>query len=146
MAIDYQREEELEAARLAGSKVAAPKPTKKHLQLKQALDAKDAFDFVEDERKGPVAEVAKKGISGEAKNTLTAGMTGGSPLTGLLVLADAMEEGLEAPADLDDRMERFPELRDVHLDTGAAVRFPELAEDHAKAAGAAEMEEEEQER
>lgn len=62
------------------------------------------------------------------------------PLASMASLADQVEQSelsaLPSAADLDERMERFPELRDVMVPTGNAARFPELAEQPAPSASA----------
>lgn len=50
----------------------------------------------------------------------------------MIGLAESVEEGL-TQSDVDARMERFPELRDLELASGAAGRFPELGETPASA-------------
>lgn len=42
-------------------------------------------------------------------------------------VGESLEAGLATPS-VDERMERFPELRGVEVASGAASRFPELAE------------------
>ena len=70
------------------------------------------------------SEAVKRGLSGGPGDDLSAGsMVGGAAL-----LVEAAEDGLTEPANIEDRMDRFPELRDVELPTGNVARFPELAE------------------
>ncbi|MET0885695.1 MAG: hypothetical protein ABWX92_04520 [Mycetocola sp.] len=74
-----------------------------------------------------VGQAAHLGFTGGFSEEL-----GGSALGALSQIAEAAEAGSAAPVDLDERMARFPELRDVELATGNAARFPELAEESSQ--------------
>ncbi|ROR75975.1 hypothetical protein SAMN06295974_3880 [Plantibacter flavus] len=56
-----------------------------------------------------------------------ASVTNASPLNAVAGVLEHAEQGLtETDATRDARMDRFPELRDVTIPTGSALRFPEL--------------------
>ncbi len=67
----------------------------------------------------------------EAANGSNDQVSAASPIGGLIQVAESFESGLTSK-ERDERMERFPELRDVELPKGAAAQFPELAPEPAK--------------
>jgi hypothetical protein len=83
-------------------------------------------------RARPVAEAAAAHSTGA--------LQGVSSIDLAIDVAESAESGLSQDA-LEKRMQRFPELRDVTLPTGAAAQFPELAE-QPRAATVPEAEEE----
>jgi hypothetical protein len=74
-----------------------------------------------------VGQAANLGFSGGFSEELA-----GSPLGALAQIAEAAEAGSATPVDLEERMARFPELREIQPVTGNAARFPELAEEGVK--------------
>lgn len=66
------------------------------------------------------------GISG-ALGANPVGETGTISSVDLAIDVAESVEGAVDPQVLQERMERFPELREVELPTGAVARFPELA-------------------
>jgi hypothetical protein len=80
-------------------------------------------------------DIAEDATVGEAVNQgFVGGFAGGlspaSPLGAIAQIAEEMEEAeAERSANLAEHFDRFPELRGVEVPTGAAARFPELAED-----------------
>lgn len=64
-----------------------------------------------------------------------------SPLSMVARLADDLDKpapGL-SPEELEERMDRFPELRGVEMATGNAARFPELVETGSGGLGVAQQ-------
>lgn len=92
----------------------------------------------EREAKADKTRREQQGLAKLAAKSLGADLPGGSPLTAIVQVAEAAEEGLVNP-DVQQRLERFPEL-DVEVPTGNAARFPELASPAPAAAPASEEE------
>lgn len=78
-----------------------------------------------------VTQAAKGGFLEGFSDSLKAG----APVNALVEVAEAAETGQTKAADVVQRMDRFPELRDLEVATGNAARFPELAEQDLPAVG-----------
>lgn len=128
MAIDFEREEQPENGHHGehATEKSRQQP-KRQLPISGLLTAADAVEYQADEAQAGVSptvgQAAREGFTGGFSNELSAGATMGA----LLQVAESAEEGLSM-SDREARMKRFPELRGVELPTGAAARFPELAE------------------
>lgn len=124
MAIDYEREGQPHETQPERQEFQAQQSARGTLPVQQAARIAQIIEQQrdEDEEGLTVGKAVRAGFAGEM---------GGSPVGGLLQIGEAAEEGLSVPA-LDERMERFPELQGVELETGAAARFPELGEKPAR--------------
>ena len=64
---------------------------------------------------------------GVADQLDTGGFGTASPVGAAIAIGESLEEGLSGEG-IEERLERFPELRDVEVPVGVAARFPELHE------------------
>lgn len=71
-------------------------------------------------------------------------MPAGLAVQGLAEVAESALDGLTESTIVDERMQRFPELRGVEVAVGAAARFPELADLTRPMAEQAEAEDEQE--
>lgn len=118
MAIDYEKEEQQERA----------------LDQSQNGALRDIVQAA-----GAAHRVAA--IVGANDQLGSSGFGTASPLGAAIAIGESLEEGL-VKASVDDRLERFPELKDVEVPVGVAARFPELNE-RVKQPDSAEIDEQE---
>lgn len=71
--------------------------------------------------------VAVADMVGGARAGFSSGVGAASAIGAAIEVGESLESGLTEP-NVDERMQRFPELKEVEVPTGAAARFPELAE------------------
>jgi hypothetical protein len=139
MVIDYRRDEQSAEERREEREV---QPAKKGLPIHQLLEVNNVVRMVneeESEKSSPIAQAVRARFS----NGLSGELGGGSPVAGLLQIAETAEQSITAPSpEVEERLGRFPELRDVEVPTGAAARFPELAAEPHRADAQSDVEEE----
>ena len=130
MAIDYAREEELDenGNPVREQRASQPNPARRAVQKKVAgVVGRGVAHAVVDEVKRQGAAAA--GIPTPSSFGEEAGP---GAIGGILQIAEAAEEGLDSSA-VEDRMRKYPELRDVEVLSGREARFPEFAETAAGA-------------
>jgi hypothetical protein len=123
MAIDFEREGQPEKAAQRDQE----RQPRRHLSISDlateaGFERRARAERQSDEEERSVGEAARKGFTDGLSDELSPG----SPLGALARIAESVD-GI-GTKDVQDRMNRFPELREVELPSGKAARFPELAE------------------
>lgn len=109
MAIDFERDVQVDEAEQARER---QREQERHERVTEAATA--------GVRLAHHAAAATGGEHADAPSVAT-------PLGALLSVGESLETGLTDGA-ADDRLTRFPELRNVSLAEGAGARFPELSD------------------
>jgi len=127
MAIDFERD----ARKPTPQQAEKPRPARaRHVPVRGIQLAAQTLE------QSSTANETESGIVSAARDGFVGGFTGNvgdslgpaSPIGALLQAGESIEEGFTPQAGVEDRLARFPELRDVEVPTGAAARFPELNE------------------
>ena len=143
MVIDYDREEPTPQERKQGA--VAPKRQLPIGQIAKVADAVKFGDGIERTVEQARGEEAPS-VLHAARDGFVTGIAGGlgknlSAADQLETIAESVEEGVvEDSKAVQERLQRFPELRGIEAPTGSAAKFPELAEESAQVVPAGEVE------